>query len=98
MVYMIVLVGGVIAGFVVPPSKRAFGSLLLTGIVFLAAVSVLAAFSSADVQRITQLLLLMDNPSGDKLGLIQLAAVAYGCIVASFVVGVRALSARPREN
>lgn len=98
MLYAIVLIGGVIAGFLVPPSKRSFGVLLVVGVFFLTGVSVAAALSSYDMATMTHLLSLRDNPRVDELGLIQLTGVAYGCMISGVVAGVRALSARPRRN
>jgi hypothetical protein len=97
-IYAIVLIGGVVAGFLLPPSKRAFAALLVTGVLFLGGILLIASLSSYDRMAIANVLVLSDRPSVDTLGLIQLTAVAYASILAGAVAGIRRLFARPREK
>lgn len=98
LLYAIVFIGGSVAGFLLPASRRSFWVLLITGLCFLAIVSALAAISSYDGTTIRKLLSLTDSSGIDKLGLIQLAAAAYACIVAGVVAGIRSGTTSPRGD
>lgn len=89
MIYWIVILGGVICGFLAPPAKKSFRAFFASGVLFLVGIALVAALLSYDARTIMSLLLLDDIQSRDTLGLIQLAGVAYACILASLVVGVR---------
>ena len=89
MIYLLALIGGGIGGLLVPATKRSLGALFATGMVFFSCIFLLAVLFAYEKQAITGLFILDVSPSLDPLGLIQLTAVAYGCMVGALVAGIR---------
>ena len=99
MEYVIVLVGGVIWGLVVPSSKKAIVGLFALGVVFLLAMVIIAAtVYSYDPTTIWKMLMLTSSPNVERLGVMQLGAGGYCCILGALVVGVRCLFARSERT
>jgi hypothetical protein len=92
--YVIVLVGGVICGFIVPSNKKAIVGLFTLGVVFLLAMVIVAeTIYSYDSTTIWKMLMLTSSPNVERPGVMQLGAGGYCCILGALVVGVRSLFA-----